>query len=226
MADIEQSAQDAVAIFSHAKMPDTPDGRQVGLIALHTVGRYSWWAEARLLAEIDSQRDWCDGHASLWEWYQDFIESNGYDRPEQSEYQSFRVRIRCGYLFARCQRDDIPGSLLLGLDHTKADAVYRATLDSDSGTLRNFLERSAQMRRFEVLRMVAPASKDGAERTGDPPGPTISGKGDSGHADRGDRPLDATSEPPAPAPIPDDDRPSATVVVCCPECGHKFEREV
>ncbi len=225
MPDITQSIQDAVAIFSHAKVEETKDGRQASLIALHTVGRYSFWAEARLLAEIDTRQDWCDGHTSLWEWYQDFIEANGYDRPEQSEYQSFRMRTRCGFLFARCQRDEISPDLLLGLDHTKADAIYRATQETDANTLRHYLERAAQMRRSDVLRMLAPAT-NGAHAVTGAAGAKKTGKGDTGRTPGEDRPLDAGSEPPAAAPIPDDDRSPSTETVACPRCRHIFEWKV
>lgn len=208
---------------------DTPEDRRRVLCRLVEAGEHAWWAAAALLASIDQRREWCDGHETLWDWYCDVVEDAGMSRPEAGHYDTFRRQVRNGYLWWACEAIGVPPLVLVRVGSSKADVVYRATRQAlvggkmDGGRLQGLLDDAAAMRRMDIARTLQAPQPQEKRGEGDGSGEDVDGDGESVATTP---PLDATTEPPAPTPIPHDDRPSSTVKVTCPACGHVFDKEV
>lgn len=198
----------------------SPSDRRAVLVSVYSASELSYWATAVLLAQMDTMRDWCDGHQDMWTWFCDFIEGNGFTRPDNSEYHAFRMQVRNGRFWIRCQNLGINPELLLSIGRSKVDIIARNTQDRDKIEIEVALHRAVELNRADVHRLFSVDARrpsqqkspnenagvlrrDLSEPSKDAPGAQM---------------FDASQEPEAPAPIPDDDRPSAVTRITCP-CG-------
>jgi len=205
--------------FKNAMPAGTPEKRKADLVALHSVGEMAWWIQAERLVESDIAMDWCaDGYKTQWEWWQAFVEGNGFPRPADSEYAAFQMQVRCGRFSVRCRNLAINPELLISVGRSKVDIIARHTQDADRDAIATALSRAVELSRPDVHRLFSVDSRNGRTLAD-------ANAGDLSHdnakpptdTDRAQM-FDAETEPPAAAPIPMDDRPANEYRYHC-TCG-------
>lgn len=200
----------------------TSQERQASLINVHTVGHKAYWVECRILFEIDLQGDWTMTHSNFWEWYQNVIEANGFERPSFGEHRFYRM-VRLGHLMARCEADEIPTNLLLSVGSTKADIIWRHAKESDRDELRRLLQDATEQPREHVERQFTldnrRKTRDGQPGEARPVDPgQLARANDAELAKKTETKFDASAEPGPSTPVPPDDRPHGESRYQCP-CG-------
>jgi len=174
------------------------------LLSLHTLGERAFWAKAMALARLDQQSIWTLNHENFFNWYADYIEGNGFTRPETSQAMSFYLQVRCGYFLERCGNLGVPLDSLISVGRSKCDIIHskiKQKMDEgeiDKEEMMELLDRAAEMPRDHVHKLLG--------------------------VDKKRKNLNPADEPPAPSPI-DETRIPSTITVTCPKCGETYEKE-